>query len=95
MSAAVEQKVVPESILKKRKREEQWALEKKEALEKKRQDSREKKKVIVRKARQYAEEYEAQVSIMLSMLASINFLDCISISKQVRWPNGIDWEMRF
>ncbi|XP_078163822.1 large ribosomal subunit protein uL30w-like [Carex rostrata] len=60
MSAAVEQKVVPESVLKKRKREEQWALEKKEALEKKRQDSREKKKVIVQKARQYAEEYEAQ-----------------------------------
>jgi len=52
--------VVPESVLKKRKREEQWALEKKEALEKKRQDSREKKKVIVQKARQYAEEYEAQ-----------------------------------
>ncbi|KAF3329669.1 60S ribosomal protein L7-2 [Carex littledalei] len=60
MSAAVEQKVVPESVLKKQKREEQWALEKKEALEKKRQGTREKKKVIVQKARQYAEEYEAQ-----------------------------------
>jgi large subunit ribosomal protein L7e len=46
--------------LKKRKREEQWALEKKEALEKKRQEAREKKKAIVQKARQYAEEYEAQ-----------------------------------
>jgi large subunit ribosomal protein L7e len=56
----VEQKVVPESVLKKRKREEQWALEKKEALEKKRQEAREKKKAIVQKARQYAEEYEAQ-----------------------------------
>lgn len=60
MSAAAEQKSVPESILKKRKREEQWALEKKEALEKKRQEAREKKKAIVQKARQYAEEYEAQ-----------------------------------
>lgn len=60
MSAAAEQKLVPESILKKRKREEQWALEKKEALEKKRQEAREKKKAIVQKARQYAEEYEAQ-----------------------------------
>lgn len=46
--------------MKKRKREEQWALEKEEALEKKRQETREKKKVIVQKARQYAEEYEAQ-----------------------------------
>jgi large subunit ribosomal protein L7e len=60
MSAAAE-KVVPESVLKKQKREEQWALEKKEALEKQRKESCEKKKLIVQKACKYAEEYQAQV----------------------------------
>jgi large subunit ribosomal protein L7e len=60
MSAAAE-KVVPESVLKKQKREAQWALEKKEVLEKQRNEAREKKKLIVHKARQYAEEYQSQV----------------------------------
>ncbi|KAJ3707984.1 hypothetical protein LUZ61_011689 [Rhynchospora tenuis] len=60
MSAAAEKKVVPESVLKKQKREEQWALEKKEALDKQRKEARDKKKVIFQKAQQYAAEYEAQ-----------------------------------
>ncbi|KAJ1703515.1 hypothetical protein LUZ63_003294 [Rhynchospora breviuscula] len=59
-AAAAEKKVVPESVLKKQKREEQWALEKKEALEVKRKEAREKKKVIVQKAQEYAQEYEDQ-----------------------------------
>ncbi|KAJ4758189.1 60S ribosomal protein L7 [Rhynchospora pubera] len=59
-AAAAEKKVVPESVLKKQKREEQWALEKKEALEVRRKEAREKKKVIFQKAQKYAQEYEAQ-----------------------------------
>jgi large subunit ribosomal protein L7e len=60
MSAAAE-KVVPESVLKKQKREEQWALEKKEASGKQRKELREKKKLILQKAGQYAQEYQSQV----------------------------------
>ncbi|KAJ4810639.1 60S ribosomal protein L7 [Rhynchospora pubera] len=59
-AAAAEKKVLPESVLKKQKREEQWALEKKEALEVRRKEAREKKKVIFQKAQKYAQEYEAQ-----------------------------------
>jgi hypothetical protein len=55
MSAAAE-KVVPESVLKK-----QWALEKKEPSGKQRKELREKKKLILQKAGQYAQEYQSQV----------------------------------
>ncbi|KAJ3679239.1 hypothetical protein LUZ60_017250 [Juncus effusus] len=60
MSAAAVEKVVPESILKKRKREEQWAAEKKAAQDKQRKESADKKKAIFSKAQKYAAEYESQ-----------------------------------
>lgn len=50
--------VVPESVLKKQKREEEWALAKKqdfEAAKKKRSETR---KVIFNRAKLYAKEYE-------------------------------------
>ena len=54
--------VIPESVLKKRKRAEEWALAKKqEAIEKKKKD-RENRKLIFSRAQQYAKEYETQVS---------------------------------
>lgn len=53
--------VIPESVLKKRKREEQWALAKKEALDTKKKAEGEKRKLIFSRAQQYAKEYESQV----------------------------------
>lgn len=52
--------VIPESVLKKRKREEQWALEKTQKLDDKRKKSRENRKLIFKRAEQYAKEYEKQ-----------------------------------
>jgi len=67
MSAAAVEKVVPESVLKKRKREEQWALQKKEAQDKQRKESREKKKAIFVKAQKYAAEYDSQEKQLIQL----------------------------
>ncbi|TXG60857.1 hypothetical protein EZV62_012220 [Acer yangbiense] len=59
--AQVEAKVVvPESVLKKRKREEEWALAKKQELEAAKKKSGENRKLIYNQAKQHSEEYEQQ-----------------------------------
>lgn len=55
--------VVPESVLKKRKREEQWALAKKQGLESAKKKNSENRKLIYNRAKQYAKEYDEQVHI--------------------------------
>lgn len=65
--------VVPESVLKKRKREEEWALAKKtetDALKKKNGENR---KLIFNRAKQYSKEYAEQVRVSAMLF---NF--CIS-----------------
>ncbi|XP_020580335.1 60S ribosomal protein L7-4-like [Phalaenopsis equestris] len=55
--------VIPESVLKKRKREEQWALEKKQKLDEKRKKNKENRKLIFKRAEQYnkdVKEYQKQ-----------------------------------
>ena len=61
MAEVAEKTVVPESVLKKRKREEQWALAKKQELADKRKKDRENRKVIFLRAQKYSKEYETQV----------------------------------
>ncbi|KAH7564896.1 hypothetical protein JRO89_XS09G0059600 [Xanthoceras sorbifolium] len=57
--AQVEAKVVvPESVLKKRKREEEWALAKKQELEAAKKKNAENRKLIFNRAKQYSKEYE-------------------------------------
>ncbi|KAL0903424.1 hypothetical protein M5K25_027801 [Dendrobium thyrsiflorum] len=66
--AEVEAKdVIPESVLKKRKREDQWALEKKEKLEEKRKKNRENRKLIFKRAEQYAKEYANQEKELIKL----------------------------
>ncbi|KAL6843215.1 hypothetical protein ACP4OV_026928 [Aristida adscensionis] len=61
MSAAeAKAAVVPESVLKKRKREEQWAADKKEKALADRKKALESRKIIFARAKQYAQEYDAQ-----------------------------------
>lgn len=60
MAEADAKVVIPESVLKKQKREEQWALEKKEKLEQTRKKNRENRKLIFVRAEQYAKEYAKQ-----------------------------------
>ncbi|KAK7293952.1 hypothetical protein RJT34_16834 [Clitoria ternatea] len=52
--------IVPESVLKKRKREEGWALAKKQELEAARKKRTESRKLIFKRAKQYAKEYDQQ-----------------------------------
>lgn len=53
--------VIPESVLKKRKRNEEWALAKKTEIEACKKQAREKRKVIFKQAEKFAAEYEEQV----------------------------------
>lgn len=61
MSSEAVKVAVPESVFRKRKREEQWAAEKKEKSLAERKKSIENRKLIFTRAKQYAEEYDAQV----------------------------------
>ncbi|KAL6973906.1 Large ribosomal subunit protein uL30w, partial [Sarracenia purpurea var. burkii] len=55
--------VVPESVLKKQKRNEEWDLKKKEELAALKKKNGESQKLIYNRAKQYCEEYEKQVFI--------------------------------
>ncbi|CAD6262412.1 unnamed protein product [Miscanthus lutarioriparius] len=60
MSSEAAKVAVPESVLRKQKREEQWAAEKKEKALAEKKKSIERRKLIFTRAKQYAEEYDAQ-----------------------------------
>ena len=53
--------VIPESVLKKQKRTEEWALAKKQEVEATKKKNGENRKLIFSRAKQYAKEYEEQV----------------------------------
>lgn len=53
--------VIPDSVLKKQKRSEEWALAKKQELEATKKKNAENRKIIFNRAKQYAQEYEDQV----------------------------------
>ncbi|XP_019198866.1 PREDICTED: 60S ribosomal protein L7-4 [Ipomoea nil] len=52
--------VVPESVLKKQKRQGEWALAKKQEIEAIKKKNAENRKIIFNRAKQYAKEYEEQ-----------------------------------
>ncbi|KAJ7962684.1 60S ribosomal protein L7 [Quillaja saponaria] len=52
--------IVPESVLKKQKREEEWSLAKKQELEASKKKNAENRKLIFNRAKQYSKEYEDQ-----------------------------------
>lgn len=58
--------LVPESVLKKQKRNEEWALAKVKELDEAKKKKSETRKLICKKAKQYAKEYEDQVLIEVS-----------------------------
>lgn len=53
--------IVPESVLKKQKRSEEWALAKSTEFAAAKKKKTETRKLICQKAREYASEYEKQV----------------------------------
>ncbi|KAL6507832.1 60S ribosomal protein L7B [Orobanche gracilis] len=59
--------VVPESVLKKQKRAEEWALAKSKDLEDAKKKKAETRKLICKKARDYAKEYEEQEKELIQL----------------------------
>ena len=59
--------IVPESVLKKQKREEEWALKKKEELNAAKKKRAESRKLIYRRAKQYANEYQEQEKQLIQL----------------------------
>ncbi|KAL9230474.1 hypothetical protein vseg_005820 [Gypsophila vaccaria] len=59
--------IVPESVLKKQKREEEWAIANKQAVEAQKIKSRENRKLCYKRAQQYAKEYEAEEKLSISL----------------------------
>ena len=57
--------VVPESVLKKRKRDEQWSLARKEQAEEAKLKSIQNRKVIFKRAEQYIKQYRQQVIMLI------------------------------
>jgi large subunit ribosomal protein L7e len=60
-AAAADVAVVPETLLKKRKRDEQWASARKQQLEASRTKSAKNRQLIFKRAEQYIKEYRSQV----------------------------------
>ncbi|KAI4355896.1 hypothetical protein L6164_004624 [Bauhinia variegata] len=59
--------IVPESVLKKQKREEEWALTKKQELEAAKKKRAENRKLIYNRAKQYNKEYAEQERELISL----------------------------
>ena len=53
--------VIPESVLKKKKREEEWALAKRQEVEALKKKNAENRKLIFNRAKQYSKEYAEKV----------------------------------
>ncbi|XLS44764.1 hypothetical protein HN51_001629 [Arachis hypogaea] len=86
--------IVPKSVLKKQKREEEWALKKKEefnAAKKKRVESR---KLIYSRAKQYAKEYQEQVKDCASKERSC-MLAARILAKKPSCPSSITCRASF
>lgn len=62
--------VIPESVLKKKKREEEWALAKEQELEAAKKKNKDNRKLIYNRAKQYAKEYDQQVVSTLIYISS-------------------------
>ncbi|WJZ95554.1 hypothetical protein VitviT2T_014318 [Vitis vinifera] len=59
--------VIPESVLKKQKRNEEWTLAKKQEVEAKKKKNADNRKLIYSRAKQYAKEYEEQQKELIQL----------------------------
>jgi large subunit ribosomal protein L7e len=67
MSSEGAVKAVPESVLKKRKRDEAWATQRQELLQATKAKAKANRKVIFKRAEQYIKEYRAQESDLIRL----------------------------
>ncbi|GAB2298994.1 60S ribosomal protein L7B [Dionaea muscipula] len=65
--------VVPELVLKKQKREEEWALVKKQSMEEKRKKNATNRRLIFNRAKIYAKEYEEQEKELIRLKREARF----------------------
>lgn len=66
--------IVPESVLKKQKRNEEWALAKKKETEESKKKNAANRKLIFNRAKQYSKEYEAQVYPILHIIVYFHLI---------------------
>lgn len=64
---------IPETVLKKRKSNEEWAIKKRERLEERKQRIKEDRKLIFKRAEQYIKEFRDKVIILIFGKASTPF----------------------
>ena len=60
--------LIPESVLKKTKRNEEWALSKQQEFEAAKKKNAENRKLIFNRAKLYSKEYEEQVYFVFPLL---------------------------
>lgn len=65
--------IVPESVLKKQKRNEEWSLARKQELAALKEKKAANRKLIYSRAKQYSKEYEEQVLASLYLLLLLVF----------------------
>ncbi|KAG0585462.1 hypothetical protein M758_2G013100 [Ceratodon purpureus] len=66
-AAEAPMKTVPETLLKKRKRDEQWAINRKEQLETSKKNSSKSRTVLFKRAEQYIREYRGQEADLIRL----------------------------
>jgi large subunit ribosomal protein L7e len=66
--------IVPESVLKKQNREEQWALAKTQEFEAAKKKRAENRKLIYGRAKKYSQKYEDKVLVMSLQCSCLVFL---------------------
>ncbi|KAG0527340.1 hypothetical protein BDA96_06G225500 [Sorghum bicolor] len=84
MSSEVAKVAVPESVLRKQKREEQWAVEKKEKALAEKKKSIKSRKLIFTRAKQYAKEYDAQEKELVQLKREARLKGGFYVSPEVK-----------
>ncbi len=76
--------VVPESVLKKRKRSEEWALAKKQELEATKKKNVANRKLIYVRAKQYAKEYDEQQKELIQLKREAKLKDGFYVNPEAK-----------
>jgi hypothetical protein len=79
---------VPESLLKKRQRDEGWAAKKATAASEAKKKAKDSRKLIFKKAEAYVKEYRQQVRSLFTRPSSGACYRCAQPTASPRWPRG-------
>ena len=89
-SSRAQPSTVPESVLKKRKRDEQWAAQKAAAAADAKKASEAKREEIFKRAEKYVKEYRDQVSVRCARDTDAMSARLEDAFRVLRWRGGDD-----